>query len=100
MQYLQIFLGSSCPLVRPLRSAKAPFVMVREEANTGLAVPPGGPLTRLLSVMMAMYAQKYPSRVSTIIVIQLGRRIIRRTEEFAYLPSTTYCQLAMRLDVH
>jgi hypothetical protein len=35
--------------VRPLRPAKA---TVGEEANAGGAVPPGGPLTRLLSVMM------------------------------------------------
>ena len=69
MRYLQIFLGSFCPRVRPLRFAKAPFVMVREEANTGLAVPPGGPLTRFLSAIIGMYAQKCPNSMSTVKVI-------------------------------
>jgi hypothetical protein len=52
VQYLQIFRSSDGALVRPLRSAKATFATVGEEANAGGAVPPGGPLTRLLSVMM------------------------------------------------
>lgn len=51
MQYIQIFRSSSGALARFRLSVEDGSEGVNDEANTGGAVPPAGPLTRLLSLM-------------------------------------------------
>lgn len=85
MQYPQIFRSSSGALVRPLRSAKAPFVAVGEEANAGGAVPPGGPLTRLLSVMVVFFSV-VAHHCAIRSVTSKRREIIYMTLDFGPVP--------------
>ena len=55
IEYLQIFLSSPDALLRRSVFLDAPSAAADEGPYNGGAVPPGGPLTRLLSVIYVAY---------------------------------------------